>query len=89
MTLTLTRTLSALLQALARAETHTLTALDLSHNELWLEAGMHGGAGGGGGAAAAGEVSSDALTQLGAIMATLTLTLTLTLTPNPNPNPNP
>ena len=31
---------------------------------------MHGGAGGGGGAAAAGEVSSEALTQLGALMAT-------------------
>jgi hypothetical protein len=58
-------------QALARAETHTLTALDLSHNELWLEAGVHAGAGGGGGgAAAAGEVSSEALAQLGALMAT-------------------
>ena len=58
------RGVAALLRALGRAETHTLTALDLSHNALWSEAGSSAAA------AIPAEVSSEALTQLGALMAT-------------------
>ena len=61
------RGVAALLSALGRAETHTLTALDLSHNDLWLEAGMNAAAAA---AAAGGVVSSDALAQLGVLLAT-------------------